>query len=353
MASKYDEYLEEENWREYLDEPTFAEALAKVDFIVAPLDFLHKTIYDVDDRATNVYLEMIYEHNEKIKASLVNEKKHLLQMINSTNSFTEEVKKPAVQTVEEKQTVAYSDLTSEASRLITYKDVEEQKKQLRSIPQDKIENLKFAIFIIIKEIELTIKKTLLHNKTASITSLQHQIESYRHLLSLINSVEIKEETPTINQETANKYNLIFLPDSKNGTYLYGDIALYSERFKEIKSTLDKVASSYFLSTHDIENLRGEYSNLWEYKNKTGIRILYLIVNNNIIITSLFFKDKQKSTKISAYYAEAIRRFNKGKDYVLQNVNNPNFLIEQKELLGDIFNLLESQKSKSLTLKAGE
>ena len=197
---------------------------------------------------------------------------------------------------------------------------------------------------MIKKIEAEIKKVLLHNSTTSVANLQKQIKEYREILVLINNKENELEIEEISFKDS-KYNLIIAPNLKNGTYLYDDISQFPEQFKEIKNSIDKISSLYFLSTHDNKSLTGEYDKVSEYKHPNGIRIMYIKEGNNIIVTSLFYKDKQKSTKIDLYYEEAINRYMRCKQYIFDNLNNPNFIIEQKELLGEIFSLLESRTLK--------
>jgi predicted nucleotidyltransferase len=62
------------------------------------------------------------------------------------------------------------------------------------------------------------------------------------------------------------------------------------------------------------------------------------------------KDKQKSTRIANEYEEAISRFYESEQYILENFNNPDFHIEQAELVGEIFTLLDGI---TLSKKVGE
>jgi hypothetical protein len=52
------------------------------------------------------------------------------------------------------------------------------------------------------------------------------------------------------------------------------------------------------------------------------------------------KDKQKSSRISNEYDEAISRYYSVRNYVVDNFNNPDFHIEQQELVGEIYELLD-------------
>jgi len=86
--------------------------------------------------------------------------------------------------------------------------------------------------------------------------------------------------------------------------------------------------------------------LYEYKRTNGIRVMFVKRGNEIYICSLFYKDKQRSTKITSYYEEAIRRFNSFIN--TQDITSPDFEIEQKELIGLIYG--EIEPSTSLTKK---
>jgi hypothetical protein len=62
------------------------------------------------------------------------------------------------------------------------------------------------------------------------------------------------------------------------------------------------------------------------------------------------KDKQKSSRIANEYEEAVNRYYKVKNYIIDNFNNPDFHIEQSELVGEIFQILEGT---TLSKKVGD
>ena len=74
---------------------------------------------------------------------------------------------------------------------------------------------------------------------------------------------------------------------------------------EIKLILEKIVDGYFLRTKDTKAIEGYQENLYEYKHPNGIRVLYVVEGNIIIICSLFMKDKQKSSRISNEYDDPI------------------------------------------------
>ena len=75
-------------------------------------------------------------------------------------------------------------------------------------------------------------------------------------------------------------------------------------------------------------------------------------NNNIAICSIFYKDKQKSTKIANNYEEALNRYKNNKTYIEENITNPDFLIEQNEFIAHIRTILENRNQYSLSKKNG-
>ena len=117
----------------------------------------------------------------------------------------------------------------------------------------------------------------------------------------------------------------------------------------IRLIFEKIIDGYFLKTKDTKGIEG-YQNLYEYKHPNGIRILYIADGNIITICSLFMKDKQKSTRITNEYEEAIRRYSEVEQYIQENFTNPDFHIEQAELVGEIFSLLDGI---ALSKKVGE
>jgi hypothetical protein len=52
------------------------------------------------------------------------------------------------------------------------------------------------------------------------------------------------------------------------------------------------------------------------------------------------KDKQKSTRITNEYDEAISRYHNVREYVTSNFTNPDFHVEQSELIGEIYQTID-------------
>lgn len=233
--------------------------------------------------------------------------------------------------------VIYSCLDEDAIRLVS------------SVSREEFLLIKLHIYKLIIETEQKIKKQILISPVDFITSLQDNLNTYRLILEGLKEIE---QTPSLEQEElpSQEYsNIIIAPNGKKSTYLCDDINEYQERTKEIKLIFDKLIDGYFLKTKDTKSIEG-YPNLYEYKHPNGIRILYIVDSNIITICSLFIKDKQKSIRITNEYEEAIRRYNEVGEYIKENFTNPDFHIEQAELIGEIFTLLDGI---ALSKKVGE
>ena len=175
------------------------------------------------------------------------------------------------------------------------------------------------------------------------------MDSYTLILESISELEKKDKIEEAQTEL--EFSNIILATNRNGsTYIFEDIAEYPEKSKEIKNIFEKLIDGYFLKTKDTKGIEGYQENLYEYKHPNGIRILYVVIGNIIVICSLFMKDKKKSTRIANEYDEAIKRFYDVKDYIIANFNNPEFHIEQAEQVGKIFQLLDGP---SLSKKVGD
>ena len=112
--------------------------------------------------------------------------------------------------------------------------------------------------------------------------------------------------------------IVFAPNGKRSTYIFEDIVEFTEKSKEIKLIIDKLRDGYFLKTKDTKSIEGYQENIYEYKHPNGIRVLYVVEGNIIIICSLFMKDKQKSSRISNEFEESISRYYASRDYIVNN-----------------------------------
>lgn len=233
--------------------------------------------------------------------------------------------------------------------LVTYSYLEEETTRiLESQSHEDIVRIKLHFYKLIIETQKAIREKIIYNPQDDIRELQSNLEVYTLIVETISELDKKEES--FEPEEKEYSNIVFAPNGHRSTYFYDDIYEYPEKSKEIKLIVDKLIDGYFLKTKDTKSIEGYQENLYEYKHPNGIRVLYVVEGNIIIICSLFLKDKQKSTRISNEYEEAINRYYKVKDYIVENFNDPSFHIEQTELLGEIMQVLEGT---TLSKKAGD
>ena len=240
---------------------------------------------------------------------------------------------------------------TETIEFITYSKLDDEtKKALESLTHQDIIRLKLYFHKQKLLITQKIRISAIQNPTLPLNELQDklgEIELIMEFLKELEEVELLEE-----QEVKKDYsNILFASQDGTSTYFYEDIEDYSEeRLKAIKAAVDKMLDGYIFKTKATKPIKG-YDNLYEYKHPNGIRILYVVTGNIIVICSLFYKDKQRSSKITGEYNEAISRFNSCSSYILENFNNPDFHIEQAELIGKLYSLLDT--GISLQKKVGE
>lgn len=235
---------------------------------------------------------------------------------------------------------------------ITFSPLDDDtQKKLQHLTEEDILEIKHYFYKQYLETTKKIKESILLEPTHDISKLQHDLNLYELILEFIKDLSNeKEEEQTLEEE--NDYsNIIFAPNGKKSTYIFEDISDYQERSKEIKLIIDKIVDGYFLKTKDTKSIEGTQENLFEYRHPNGLRILYVVNGNIIIICSLFFKDKQKSSRITNEYEEALSRYYSARDYIEINFTNPDFHIEQAELKGEIYAFLEN--GISLSKKVGE
>lgn len=319
----------------------FEKEISKLGFIEHPYDFLYSSFEDLNTLDLIEYYRIIMLHNKKALAALSEKNRELTKRLNIETKVEEPItiKKP---TIVEK-TIPQNEFDDSLYTIIkTIKTPEELENLIKSRGKDLIPKIKLYIYKYILEISEEIKILILLNSLEDIKERQTILEKYKQLLTSLN----KEDKKEVKEEEKKGPTIIILP-SKKGSYLLNDIEEY-ETYKDIKNGLDKILDGRFLEGKDTKPITGKKEKLFEYFNKkTGLRILYILMDNNVIVVSeLFYKDKQKSIKIDGYYDEAIRRFSINKEFLEANLSNPDFAIEQMEIIGDIYSLLESRISLS-------
>ena len=234
---------------------------------------------------------------------------------------------------------------------ITYSQLDEDTiRILESQSHDDIIRVKLYFYKLIIDTKRKIQNACISNPLTNIKMLQSDLETYLLILDFISEFE-KNNHPTVEIIEDRDYsNILFAPNGKRSTYILEDIIEFPDKAKEIKLIIDKMIDGYFLKTKDTKRIEGYQENLFEYKHPNGIRILYVVEGNIIIICSLFMKDKQKSSRITNEYDESIKRYYFAREYVISHFNDPDFHIEQSELIGEIYQQLDVN---SLTKKVGD
>ena len=318
----------------------FTKELEKEDYISNPMDYFYS--HAPEDLPLVEGLIVIFLHNKDIIDMLREDNAELTKKLNVTTIFPQEPKEEIKrETIIEPQPRKESNIIELLTHTYDFDTITKIIDQSNPIDRPII---KLFYYKKLQELKLELLHRISINPLSNNQDLISRIEEYTLLLEYLEPEEEKEEQ----KQTIS--NIIILPNKRNSSYLYEDILNYLERSKEIKNALDKLLNEYFGKA--TKSLKG-YTNLYEYTHPNGIRILYVVLpNNKIGICSIFYKDKNKSIKITNYYEEAISRFNQVKEYVLANLTNPDFYIEQAEIIAEIYTELENNLPLSLK-KDGE
>lgn len=328
----------------------FEKMVSKVeDFIQGATSFLYDHI---EDPSTQEIIEctraIVYSNSEYLDKREGTVEK-LRQTMATVAPITASIVEPTLHPSKEKTPrKAYKNI-QELIDLITYSYLDEETMRiLETQSHEDIVRIKLHFYKLIIETKKSIRETILYNPQEDIRELQSNLDTYTLIVDTISELEKKEET--IEFEEKEYSNIIFAPNGHRSTYFYDDIYEFPEKSKEIKLIMDKLIDGYFLKTKDTKSIEGFQERLYEYKHPNGIRVLYVVEGNIIIVCSLFMKDKQKSSRIANEYEEAVNRYYKVKNYIIDNFNNPDFHIEQSELVGEIFQILEGT---TLSKKVGD
>ena len=328
----------------------FAKSITGIDyFIASPYDFLYKYIEEPTNSEIIECLRFIILNNQQVLDS----KQNKLNSLKTTISNSKPLSKPLPSIIKETTYQIPSPKKQrnlkEAIDYVTYSSEQELTTFLSKLNEEDLIRIKLSFLKIIISLRQKIKETILNNPLSNIESFQQELTDYENILKRLKEYTTKKESLQV-EETISPSKIVILPSS-NSSYLLEDINMYKERAREIKNAFDKIVDGYFLQTKDLKTIEGQKEKVCEYRNPNGIRILYIIKDNLIYVCSLFFKDKQKSIRISNEYDEAERRFLKSFTYVQTNYQNPDFHIEQAEIIGQIYEFLES--NITLTKKMGD
>ena len=320
-----------------MNESKFKKLVSSTDYISNPLDFYYTNSPESVPLVEG--LRIIYIHNNQIIENMEKENTELGRVVTSPTVVSKrDIPSPVIAPSKE---VKSKPISSSIIDIIT--GIEDLDSLTNIIDTCNSQDLAIIKLYFHKQI-LLLKKEIIRllaiNPLSKIDILQAKIEDYTLILDYINT-----EEQVLPAEEIESSRIILLPNTSNSSYLYEDILNYLDKAKEIKNALDKILNNYF--GKDSKPLRS-YSNLYEYTHPNGIRILYsLLPNNKIGLSLIFYKDKTRSIKISKYYEEALKRLNESKLYVESNINNPDFYIEQLELIGELYSALEERIPLSL------
>lgn len=309
---------------------------SKEEFIKTPLDLIYEFDIELTSEQFMDVLNYIVKHNKKYLLKIKKEQLELQRILEQTNVKEEHKEQEEQKTNFLYATKVHKDYNDKLDLIFFTIEENELNNIINQLSSNEIINLKLLILKRINEKKLQIKETLLNNPIKDIKINQEDIQRYEYLLTkLTESKEIEEDI----EETYDS-KIILLP-YKNSSYLCEDIKEYIDGNRDLLNAFTKIINGYFLQSKDTKSIV-KYDKLNEYKNPNGLRVMYVTMPNGYIaICSLFFKDKQKSSKIESYYEEAITRFREQKKYIEENLNNPDFMINQSILVGQIYSLLDS------------
>lgn len=323
----------------------FKQKLEKEDYISQPFTYIDSSCPEAYEQNIDFdCIALIIEHNYSIIEKLRNHYNELYEIVENAKNIDEieyitpeeAPKSPEVSN----EKITFTDYSSYVDVLLFAQENNNLEQEIKTLvlKQVPLNSLKFAVYKKIKQTELELRTTIAHNPLHDITKYQKEILKLKDIIkALTPKPPVEEKTPS---KTEPKYNVIFIPNRKNQLYIYDDIAKYLEQAKEIKVALEKLYSGVAIEAKQIKSISDKNEKLYEYKKPSGLRIMFIISGNNIFISLLFYKDKQRSIKIDALYDEAIKRYQNNEELLLSNLNNPNFYLDQAELIGNLDTLLD-------------
>ncbi len=329
----------------------FEKMCEKVDtFIQGATSFLYDHIEDPSTQEIIECTRAIIVTNLNYLAKQEERVERLKQTMTTVSPITATIVKPSIPSKKDKTLPKEYRNIQELIDLVTYSYLDEETMLiLEQQSHTDIVRIKLHFLKLIIQTKQAIKESCVYNPSADIRSLQDKLDTYTLIVETISELEKKEQVLEVEEEKPYS-NIVFAPNNSRSTFIYDDISEFPDKSKEIRLIVDKLVDGYFLKTKDTKSIEGYQERLYEYKHPNGIRVLYIVEGSIIIICSLFMKDKQKSSRISNEYDEAINRYYEVRNYIVENFNNPDFHIAQAELLGDIYELLEGP---TLSKKVGD
>lgn len=322
----------------------FEQAIENMGYITNPYDLIYELTDNPNSYELIEFIRMIHYHNQNVTEKVETENETMTSIMNSSKpialavSSTQSVEKTSV---DNSYTYPQDSQVEQVIKSLEYfKTKDEFTNNIKGISEQGIYKIKLYLLKLIIETTKAIKRAILVSPVSDLTELQIKILNYQEFLNVLQEKQIETTGEVSKKEQKLPYNIIIVPDTKSSTYLFEDITSYPESYDEITSAFDNIMTQQMFSSKSIKQIRDKSEKLYEYKRNNGIRVLFIKNGINIFVTSLFYKDKQRSTKIDQYYEEAIKRY----DIFINSqidFNSIDFQIEQKELIGSIYSEIES------------
>lgn len=322
----------------------FEQKIENMDYIQNPYNYVYDNEENFNSYELLEFIRIIHYHNQTITEQISDETKALTSIIKSAQP----IKEISVESRTDKKIIVDNSYTypqdSQVEQIIKsleyYKNIEEFKNNIRGINEQGIYKIKLHLLKLVINTTKKVELTILKSAISDLTELQIKLLNYKEFLEVLKEKQVIETNECPYQDQQLSYNIILVPNNKSSTYLFEDITSYPESYDEITLTFDNIMSQQIFNSKSIRQIRDKSEKLFEYKRKNGIRVMFIKNGNNIFVTSLFYKDKQRSTKIDHQYDEAIKRYT---NFIESNTDytSIDFSISQKELIGDIYSEIES------------
>ena len=274
-------------------------------------DFSHKDIQEYAEAVRTLILYII-EHNKKII-------KYLESQIVEESDYKEGISKLDIlqeseitpirpsKTNDSNDEIKNNDSSNEEISNLINKIIEsdiELEILIKLVKPENITAIKILLIAQKKKIIKEIRDNLATDITMGISNLQDQVLRIDYFLLMLND----EEEIIQEQENENEnIKIIILPNDAHTTYLLEDIKNYENRYDIIANALKKLRTKILFKTSGIRRIIS-VDKLYEYRETNGLRILFYVQSDNVfVITSLFFKDQRRSTKIDGFYEQAQKR----------------------------------------------
>lgn len=312
-------------------------------FISSLLSTIYDYIEEPDEETISTFLKEILSHNQEVYNKLKSDHEKLKSKISKLKNLEPEVEEPIkTQSLEIKPLLIKqnTNLDELCYKIYSCESKEELNILLSNIDNNLLPNILLFLTKEINQLIIEIRQSIMKNPTLNISFKQKEL---LRLQNLFNSIKFyKRESNQSIHDT--KPNIFFLTNNSNTAYFYETLLNNLEGDSKVKKSLDKMLSGYFIHSHDVKNIIRNNKKILEYKDSNGTRILFEdLGNNNYLICDFFFKNKQISSKITNYYELNIERYLNNKEKIQSLLNDPNYYIEQAEILGSIYCLLEQNQ----------